>query len=81
MCKGNCKECKRLQIPCRTINERLTVYCFERGRFGIQGDSIREIYPAVLEEIADARETLEKRGKEWALYLHGKAIAKEAARV
>ena len=80
MCKGNCKACRHLQIPCRTINERLTVYCFECGRFGIQADHIAEIYPAVLEEVADAKKHLRRMGKAWTVEWHGKAVTAEAER-
>lgn len=80
MCKGNCKACKHLQIPCRTINERLTVYCFECDRFGIQADHIAEIYPAVLDEVTDAKEHLKRMGKAWTVEWHGKAITAEAER-
>ena len=80
MCKGNCKECKHFQIPCRTINEHFTAYCFECDRYGIQADSIRKVYPLVLEEIADAKEHLKRMGKAWAVEWHGKAITAEAER-
>ena len=80
MCKGNCKACKHLTFRTATVG-RETAFASECDRYGISGQYPRDVYPAVLEEIADARETLEKRGKEWALYLHGKAIVKEAARV
>ena len=27
-CNGNCHDCEHLQIPCKTIDEHHTAYCF-----------------------------------------------------
>jgi hypothetical protein len=46
----------------------------------MQGNSVAEVYPAVLEEIADAKEDLKRMGKAWTVEWHGKAITAEAER-
>lgn len=80
MCNGKCRECRRLKVPCRTINDHFTAYCFECDRFGMQGNSVAEVYPAVLEEIADAKKHLKRMGKAWTVEWHGKVITAEAER-
>lgn len=80
MCNGKCRECRRLKVPCRTINDHFTAYCFECDRFGMQGNSVAEVYPEVVEEIEMAKDSIKRMGRAWAVDWHGKAIVKEAER-
>jgi len=60
MCKGNCKVCKHLALPCRTIDEHLTCFCFECDKYGVMANSGAELFESVKWEIENGFEWLPK---------------------
>ena len=54
MCKGNCKACRHLQIPCRSSGN-IIACCFECDKYGIWADSIADMYPTVMDELREAK--------------------------